>query len=117
MGGKPRLKIREFFSPLSDTDGETYVGIDTFENIKERFNENKSYSLVLVGIDNKYYPGKKLYLRNNSFYICEDDRYSKPSIRSYILLGEELKRKGFIFNKKKGELVYVGIENKKETIF
>jgi hypothetical protein len=117
MDGKPRLKIREFFSPSNDMYGETYVGIDTFENIKERLNEYKSYSLVLVGIDNKYYPGKHLYLRNNSFDICEDDRYSKPSIRSYILLGEALKRKGFIFNKKKGELVYVGIENKKETIF
>ena len=105
----------EFFSPLSDTDGETYVGIDTFENLKERFNENERYSLVLVGIDNEYYPGKQLYLRNDAFDICEDDKYSKPSIRSYILLGEELKRKGFRFNKKKGELVYVGIKNEKET--
>lgn len=117
MDGKPRLKIREFFSPSNDMDGETYVGIDTFENLKERLNKDKQYSLVLVGIDNKYYPGKQLILRNNAFDICEDDEYSKPSIRSYMLLGEELKRKGFRFNKKKGELVYVGIENEKETIF
>ena len=115
MDGKPRLKIREFFSPSNDTDGEIYVGIDTFENLKERLNEDKKYSLVLVGIDDKYYPGKTLYLRNDAFDICEDDKYSKPSIRSYILLGEELKRMGFKFNKKKGELVYVGIKNKKET--
>jgi hypothetical protein len=98
-------------------DGETYVGIDTFENLKERLNEDEHYSLVLVGIDNNYYPGKQLYLRNNNFDICEDDKYSKPSIMSYILLGEELKRKGFRFNKKKGELVYVGIENEKEANF
>ena len=117
MDGKPRLKIREFFSPSNDIHGEIYVCIDTFENLKERLNEDKKYSLVLVGIDNEYYPGKQLYLRNDAFDICEDDKYSKPSIRSYILLGEELKRKGFRFNKKKGELVYVGIENKKETIF
>jgi hypothetical protein len=117
MGGKPRLKIMEFFSPSNDMDGETYVGIDTLENLKERLNEDEHYSLVLVGIDNNYYPGKRLFLRNNGFDICEDDKYSKPSIRSYMLLGEELKRKGFRFNNKKGELVYVGIENEKEANF
>ena len=117
MDGKPRLKIREFFSPSNDMDGETYVGIDTFENLDSRILKNDQYSLVLIGIDNKYYPGKTLFLRNKSFDICEDDKYSKPSIRSYILLGEELRRKGFRFNKKKGELVYVGIENEKEANF
>lgn len=104
---KGKLVIRQFHSPSNDFDGEIYVGIDSFSDLERRVERDDHYSVVMTGYNDHFKPGIDKTTITSSFGICEDDEIIIPTMDSYIIFGEALKRKGFKFNKKKGELIYV----------
>ena len=99
---------------IRDTDNERvaqWIGIDDFDTVKGR----KNYLLgtrIYGDIDKKniltskqstdaVLRGSMIYL---SFPIMTNDVFEKPDITMYIILGQRLKGKGIIFNKKLGKI-------------
>ena len=95
-----RFKIRGIFSPEED-DYLKYVGIDTFNGHSGEYYFAAS---VLEG-DGSIRPKNRQHSGfaedKESTGICYDDEYSLPTPNMYLALGQILKERGMVFNKKK----------------
>ena len=97
------------------------VGIDRFDEIdpKENSDSGKEYYCAALVLNNK---GKPVSSPNPCFgkqssFACGpgmdihyDDEFNLPSPQMYRLLAEALKRRGFVFNKKKCRFQKIGDE-------
>ena len=98
------FKIRGIFSPEED-DYLTYVGIDDFDNSLFGENEDYYFAASVLEEDGSIRPRNRQHSGfakdNESIGICYDDEYSLPTPNMYLALGQILKERGMVFNKKK----------------
>ena len=108
------FKIRGIYNSIED-DYPTYVGIDDFDNIVHSlFGENKDYYFAasVLEEDGSISPRDRQHSgfgEQSSFSksfsegttICYEDEFSLPTPNMYLALGQILKERGMVFNKKK----------------
>lgn len=107
------FKIRGIFNPVED-DYPTYVGIDNFDNFDEvlTFNEEYYFAASVLEEDGSIRPRDRQHSgfgEQSSFSksftegttICYEDEFSLPTPNMYLALGQILKERGMVFNKKK----------------
>ena len=105
------FKIRGIFSPEED-DYLTYVGIDDFDNSLFGENEDYYFAASVLKEDGSIRPRNRQHSgfgKQSSFSkgstegttICYEDEFSLPTPNMYLALGQILKERGMVFNKKK----------------
>ena len=104
------FKIRGIFNPEED-DYPTYVGIDNFDEVLT-FNEEYYFAASVLEEDGSIRPRDRQHSgfgEQSSFSksftegttICYEDEFSLPTPNMYLALGQILKERGMVFNKKK----------------
>ena len=107
------FKIRGIFNPDED-DYLTYVGIDNFDKVLTFPVENEEYYFAasILDEDGNILPKDKQHSEfgsqssfqediNEGINVVFDDVYSLPTPSMYLALGEILRERGMVFNKKK----------------
>jgi hypothetical protein len=107
------FKIRGIFNP-DDDEYPTYVGIDNFDNFDKvlTFNEEYYFAASVLEEDGSIRPRDRQHSgfgEQSSFSksftegttICYEDEFSLPTPNMYLALGQILKERGMVFNKKK----------------
>ena len=104
---KSSLRIRAIRCPSSEIDSQ-YVVIDDFNPSEKNYQLCcKVYDTLYKNVNGKMKldRGEKLlcpYL-TNSFGKAEGDLEEIPNVDMYLVLSQTLKKRGYVFNKKKGE--------------
>lgn len=115
MNGDGKLYVREVQNPSTEKRPE-WVVIDTFDEIIG----TRSYEMgtrvyyddriVSERVKPEHYNliGNYLGTMSGVIPMQDIDMVIPPDIRMYITLGRKLKHKGFLFNKKKHEIIKKG---------
>ena len=102
-----KLKLRMIKVPGENYP--TYGVIDTCDNLKDRvMNDNRymwAFKIREDGYINTILPVEEMGCYYNQLDICSDDIFLEPDIKDYVLFSAVLKKNGFVFNKKKNELI------------
>ena len=119
------FKIRGIFNPEED-DYPTYVGIDSFDKVLTFpvANEEYYFAASVLDEDGNIRPKDKQHSGfgsqssfqediNEGTTVVFDDAYSLPTPNMYLALGQILKERGMVFNKKKSRFQVI---KKGETI-
>ena len=104
------FKIRGIFNPEED-DYPTYVGIDNFDEVLT-FNDEYYFAASVLEEDGSIRPRDRQHSGfgsqssfqediNEGTNVVFDDAYSLPTPNMYLALGQILKERGMVFNKKK----------------
>lgn len=107
------FKIRGIFNPDED-EYLTYVGIDNFDKVLTFPVEGEEYYFAasILDEDGNILPKDKQHSGfgsqssfqediNEGTNVVFDDAYSLPTPNMYLTLGEILRERGMVFNKKK----------------
>lgn len=104
-----KLKLRKIKVP-----GEhypTYGVIDTCNDLEIRARNDERYvwgfRLRDNGYDDTMMPFEEMGCYYNQLDICTDDTFLELDIKDYMLFAAVLKKNGFVFNKKKNELIKI----------
>ena len=104
-----KLKLRKIRVPSDSYP--TYGIIDSCNNIKNRARNDERYvwafRLREFGNDDSLLPLEEMGCYYNQLDICTDDTFLELDIRDYMLFAAVLKKNGFVFNKKKNELIKI----------
>jgi hypothetical protein len=104
-----RLKLRK----VKNTDERYfhYIVLDTVKDILKRSREDERYAFAIPYRDEyngKLKPLDDIHCVENGIELCSDDHFRKLSLGEYILASSVLRKDGFVFNRKKNELIKKG---------